>query len=395
MKRLISALLLSAVAALPAEAADKVKVGFLSTLSGPGGALGVDMRDAFLLAVKLGDGKLGGLPAEVNVVDDQQKPDIARQAVERFTKRDNVDLITGMVFSNVLLPVMPAILESGAIYLSTNTGPEDYAGEKCNPNFFAVAWQNEDIPGAMGEVMNQRGLKNVYLIAPNYPGGRETLNGFKRFYKGKIADEVYVKLGQLDYAAEIANIRAAKPDAVFFFLPGGMGINFVKQYVAAGADKDAKLYTPGFSADEDTIKAVGEPMVGILNTSQWAADLDNAANKKFVPEFQKEYSRLPTMYASQGYDVALLIDAAVSRRRQGRGQGGGAQGAQRGEVRRHPRQVPVQQEQLSDPGLLSARGLPGCERPHHQQDGRQGVQRFPGRPRRQVQDEVVSGITNA
>ena len=215
MRRLISALLLGAVAALPAAlpawAADKVKVGFLSTLSGPGGALGVDMRDGFLLAVKLGGGKLGGLPAEVDVVDDQQKPDVARQAVERFTKRDHVDLITGMVFSNVLLPVMPAILESGTIYLSTNTGPEDYAGEKCNPNFFAVAWQNEDIPGAMGEVMNQRGLKNVYLIAPNYPGGRETLAGFKRFYKGKIADEVYVKLGQLDYAAEIANMRAASP----------------------------------------------------------------------------------------------------------------------------------------------------------------------------------------
>jgi len=132
----------------------------------------------------------------------------------------------------------------------------------------------------MGEVMNQRGLKAVYLIAPNYPGGRETLAGFKRFYKGKIADEVYVKLGQLDYAAEIANMRAAKPDAVFFFLPGGMGINFVKQYVAAGGDKDPSSTRPAFSADEDTIKAVGEPMIGILNTSQWTADLDNAANKK-------------------------------------------------------------------------------------------------------------------
>ena len=313
MKRLISALLLalSATMALPAHAADKVKVGFLSTLSGPGAALGVDMRDAFLLAVKLNDGKLGSLPAEVSVADDQQKPDVGRQEVERFTKRDHVDLMTGMVFSNVLLPVMPAILESGTIYLSTNTGPEDYAGDKCNRNFFAVAWQNEDIPGAMGEVMNQRGLKNVYLIAPNYPGGRETLAGFKRFYKGKIADEVYTKLGQLDYAVEIANLRAARPDAVFFFLPGGMGINFIKQYVAAGADKDAKLYTPGFSADEDTIKAVGEPMVGILNASQWAADLDNAANKKFVAAFQKEYGRVPTMYASQAYDAALLIDAAV------------------------------------------------------------------------------------
>ncbi|MBV8188974.1 MAG: ABC transporter substrate-binding protein [Alphaproteobacteria bacterium] len=311
MKKLLSALLLSAIAALPAQAADKVKVGFLSTLSGPGGALGIDMRDGFQLAVKLNDGKLGGVPAEVDVVDDQQKPDIARQAIERFTKRDHVDLITGMVFSNVLLPVMPAILETNTIYLSTNTGPEDYAGEKCNPNFFAVAWQNEDIPGAMGEVMNQRLLTDVYLIAPNYPGGRETLQGFKRFYKGKIADEVYVKLGQLDFAAEIANIRAAKPQAVFFFLPGAMGINFIKQYVAAGANKEIALFTPGFSADEDTIKAVGDPMIGILNTAQWSPDFPNEANKKFVAAFQKEYGRPPTMYASQAYDTALLVDAAV------------------------------------------------------------------------------------
>ncbi len=307
--------LLTTVAALAlataAHAADKVKVGFMSTLSGPGAALGVDIRDGFELVAKGDGGKLGGLPAEIAVVDDQQNPETGRQVVERFTKRDRVDIITGMVFSNVLLPVMPAILASGTTYISPNTGPEDYAAEKCDPNFFVVSWQNEDVPAAMGQVMNDRNLKNVYLIAPNYPGGRETLNGFKRTYKGKIADEVYTKLGQLDYAAEIATMRAARPDAVFFFLPGGMGINFIKQYVSAGAQQDAKLYTPGFSADEDTIKPVGEAMVGILNTAQWAHDLDNAANRKFVADFQKTYGRLPTMYALQGYDAAQLIAAAV------------------------------------------------------------------------------------
>ena len=307
--------LLAAVAALAlattADAADKVKVGFMSTLSGPGAALGVDIRDGFELVAKGNGGMLGGLPAEIAVVDDQQNPETGRQIVERFTKRDRVDVITGMVFSNVLLPVMPAILASRTIYISPNTGPEDYAAEKCDANFFVVSWQNEDVPAAMGQVVNDRNIRNVYLIAPNYPGGRETLNGFKRTYKGKIADEVYTKLGQLDYAPEIATLRAAKPDAVFFFLPGGMGINFIKQYVSAGAQQDARLYTPGFSADEDTIKPVGEAMVGILNTSQWAHDLDNPANRKFVADFQKAYGRLPTMYALQGYDAAQLIAAAV------------------------------------------------------------------------------------
>ena len=307
MKRWMGAAVLAVAIAGPAAAADKVTIGFMSTLSGPGAALGVDIRDGFNLAVKNDGGKLGGLPAEVNVVDDQQNADTGRQTVERFVKRDHVDFITGMVFSNVLLPVMPAILDSKTFYISTNTGPEDYAAEKCNPFFYVVSWENEDLAAAMGLMMNDRKIGTVTLI----PGGRETLGGFKRTYKGKIVDEVYTKLGQADYATEISAIQAAKPASVFFFLPGGMGINFIKQYVGAGANKDIPLYTPGFSADEDTIKAVGEPMVGILNASQWSVDLDNAANKKFVDTFRKEYGRTPTLYASQGYDAAQLIDAAV------------------------------------------------------------------------------------
>ncbi len=295
----------------PAEAADALKVGFLTTLSGPGGALGVEIRDGFALALKERDGKLGGLPVQLEVVDDQQSADTGRQAVERLLKRDKVDVMTGIVFSNVLLPVMPAILGNDTVYLSTNTGPADYAGEKCNKNFFAVAWENEDIPAAMGKYVSESGKKSVFLIAPNYPGGRESIGGFKRLYKGKIADEVYVKMGQLDYSAELAQLRASGADSAFFFLPGGMGISFIKQLVASGLSKDVTLYAPGFSADDDTIKAVGDPMLGMFNSSQWAADLPGEANQKFVADFEKTYGRIPTLYASQGYDAALLLDGAV------------------------------------------------------------------------------------
>lgn len=298
-------------ALVPAHAAEKIKVGFLSTLSGPGGALGVDIRDGFELALKHRGGKLGGLPAELLVVDDQQNADVGRQAVERLLKRDRVDVMTGMVFSNVMLPLMPGILANDTVYLSTNTGPADYAGEKCNRNFFAVAWQNEDIPAAMGQYASERGHKGVFLIAPNYPGGRESIGGFKRLFKGKVAEEVYVKLGQLDYSSEIAQLRASGADAAFFFLPGGMGISFIKQLVASGLTKDVTLYAPGFSGDQDTIKAVGEPMLGMFNSSQWAADLPGEANRRFVADFEKAYGRIPTLYASQGYDAAMLLDSAV------------------------------------------------------------------------------------
>jgi branched-chain amino acid transport system substrate-binding protein len=312
MKRLVlAALTAAAVAATGAHAADKVKVGFISTLSGPNAALGIDIRDAFQLAVKMNGGKLGGLPAEVIVLDDQFNPDTGKQAADRLVKRDRVDFLTGIVFSNVLLAAVPPALEAKTIVVSANAGPSQLAGEQCNRYFFSASWQNDVNNGAPGMLATQREYKNVYLIAPNYPAGRDALNGFKTYYKGKIVEEVYTKLGQLDYSAEIAQIRAARPDALFFFLPGGMGVNFIKQFVAAGLSKDIRMLTAGVGADEDIIKAVGDPMLGLFNTAHWGHDLDNTQNRRFVEAFQKEYGRLPTVYAAQGYDTALLIDAAV------------------------------------------------------------------------------------
>jgi len=317
IRRTLAAGLIAALLAAPAFlstsalAADKVKIGFVTTLSGPGAALGIDIRDGFNLAIKHAGNKLGNLPVELTTLDDRQTPDAGKQAVERLLQQNKVDIITGMVFLNVLQPVLPSILETKTFYISPNTGPMDYAGAKCNPYFFVSSWQSEEIPGAMGEFMNQKGFKNVYLIGANYPGGRESIAGFKRYYKGKIANEIYTPMGQLDYAAELAQVRAAKPDSVFFFLPGGMGINFIKQYVNYGLSKDVQLFAPGFSADEDTIKPVGDALLGAVNSSFWGHDMDNPANKRFVADFEKEYGRLPTMYAAQGYDTGMLIDGAV------------------------------------------------------------------------------------
>jgi len=308
-KPLLAALLATALCTV--HAADSVKVGFVSTLSGPAAGLGVDIRDGFQLAMKHLNGKLGGIPAEVIIADDQQKPDTGKQIADRFLKKDKVDFMTGIVFSNILLTVAKPVFDSQTFYISANAGPSQLAGKDCNPYFFNIAWQNDNVAEAMGKWATDQGYKNVIGIAPNYPAGKDALNGFKRFFKGNMSDEMYTKLGQLDYAAELAQLRAAKPDAVFFFLPGGMGINFIKQFVAAGLSKEMQLITSGFSADQDTIPAVGEPMLGTFNSSHWAHDLDNAANRKFVADFEKEYKRIPSLYASQGYDAAMLMDAAV------------------------------------------------------------------------------------
>lgn len=294
-----------------ALAAEDLKIGFLSTLSGPGAALGNEIKDGFELALEQANNQLGGVKTKLIVADDQQNAGEGRQAAERLLRRDKVDLMTGMVFSNVLLPVIPRILNNDTIYISTNTGPEDYAGEKCHQNFYTVSWQNEDIPSAMGKYVTEKKHEKIFLIAPNYPGGKESIGGFKRYFEGDVADEVYVKLGQLDFAAEIAQIRASGADAVFFFLPGGMGVSFIKQLVSSGLDDQIAIYTPGFSADQDTIKSVGEPMIGMMNAAQWSPDLDNEANQAFVKAFKEKYNRIPSMYAAQGYDAGRLIDASI------------------------------------------------------------------------------------
>ena len=310
-RRPLLALSISALLATAAHAADQVKVGMLSTLSGPGAGLGIDIRDGFNLALKHMNGKLGNLPAEVIVADDQQNPEVAKQTAERLLKRDKVDFMTGTVFSNVMLAVGTPAFQNKTFFISPNAGPSQYAGAQCNPYFFNVSQQNDALHEAAGKTMQDKGFKRVALIAPNYPAGKDSIAGFKRFYKGEIGMETYTALNQLDYGAELSKMRAAGVDGVYIFLPGGLGVNFIKQFVGAGLAKDMPLSAPGFSADEDVIRSVGDSMLGTFNTTQWAHDIDNAANKKFVTDFQKEYGRMPSLYASHGYDAARLMDSAV------------------------------------------------------------------------------------
>jgi len=294
-----------------ARAADPIRVGVALDISGPFAAGGAETRDAINLAVRLLDGKLGGYPAEFLQADTAGSPDQARQAVDRFIQQNKISLFTGPTPSNVALAVGPALFAAKVPYISNNPGPSQYAGPQCNPYFFGSAYQNDTWDEAAGQHATNQGYKTAFIIAPNYPAGRDHLTGFKRTFKGSIASEVYSKVGQLDYAAELAQVRALKPSTVYFFLPGAMGINFIKQFVASGLSKDTVLVTGPASADEDTIAAVGEPMLGLFSGSQWSHDLSNPANQRFVAEFRKAYNRLPTFYAAQAYDTVMAMDAAV------------------------------------------------------------------------------------
>lgn len=287
-----------------AQASD-LKVGFLSTLSGGGAGLGVDIRDGFLLALD----EAGADNVEVVVEDTQRKPEVAVQVADEFIQREEVDVLTGIVFSNIALAVVPSAVNQGKFYISPNAGPSQLAGRGCHENYFNVAWQNDAMHEAAGAHANDAGYESAFIMAPNYPAGQDGLTGFKRFYEGEVVSEVYTRLGQTDYAAEIAQIRASEADVAYFFLPGGMGISFLKQYADAGVD--IPLIGPGFSFDQTILPAVGDAAAGVRNTSEWSPDLDTAANAAFVEGFRAAYDRTPSMYAAQGYDAAQLLLSAM------------------------------------------------------------------------------------
>jgi branched-chain amino acid transport system substrate-binding protein len=286
-------------------AAAEVKVGMITTLSGGGAGLGIDVRDGFLLALAQSDRD----DIEVIVEDDQRKPDIAVQLADRMIQAEDVDVLTGIIWSNLAMAVVPSATAQGVFYLSPNAGPSQLAGAGCHPNYFNVAWQNDNLHEAAGAYANSAGYTNSFILAPNYPAGRDALTGYKRFYQGDLAGELYTQLGQTDYAAEIAQIRASGADSVFFFLPGGMGISFLKQYADSGVD--IPVLGPAFSFDQGILQAVGDAALGVVNTSQWSKDIDNPVNAAFVESFQAEYGRLPSLYASQGFDTANLLISAL------------------------------------------------------------------------------------
>jgi len=290
--------------------AETIKIGYMTTLSGGAGIIGKQMKNAVELAMEHKGGKLGGMDAEVIFVDDQRKPDVAKQLANKLIKSEKVDVIGGIIWSNLMMAIHKQVTRSDTLLISSNAGPSSIAGSGCHKNFVSMSWQNDQTTEAMGEYMNTVGVKSVYAMAPNYQAGKDMISGFKRFYKGEVVREVYTKLGQTDFQAELSALRAAKPPATFIFQPGGMGINFVKQWKQAGMDDVSKLYTV-FSVDGISLPALKDTALGTISTQTWSPDLDNAINKKFVADYKSKYGGYPSFYAAQAYDTILAIDHAV------------------------------------------------------------------------------------
>ena len=312
MKRILTtAIAMSLATAVPALA-DTVKVGYMTTLSGGAGIIGKQMQNAVNLAMEHTGGKLGGMDAEVIFVDDQRKPDVAKQLANRLVKSDKVDVVAGVIWSNLMMAIHKPVTRSGTLLISSNAGPSPIAGSGCHENFVSMSWQNDQTPEGMGKYMQDAGIKSVYLMAPNYQAGKDMLSGFKRHYKGDVVAEVYTQLGQSDFQAELSTLRAAKPEATFIFQPGGMGINFVKQWNQAGMDSVSKLYTV-FTVDGVSLPALKDTALGVVSTQTWSPDLDNAMNKKFVADYKAKFGGYPSFYAAQAYDTMMAIDYAAGK----------------------------------------------------------------------------------
>ncbi|MSQ62451.1 MAG: ABC transporter substrate-binding protein [Betaproteobacteria bacterium] len=307
---LLAGLIATAFLSAPASAQQKVKIGFITTLSGPQGVIGNDMRNSVEMALDHLGRKIGGLDVEIIYGDDQVKPDVGKQVAEEMLKKHQVHFVSGIIWSNVMLAVAPTVTGAGTFMIGTNAGPNQLAGDQCNELFFSTSWQNDQTPEAMGKYMQDAGLQDVYVMAPNYAAGKDMVTGFKRYFKGRIVDEVYTRLGQTDYQAELSQLRSKNPKAVFVFLPGGMGIQFLKQYSEAGLRGQFPLYSV-YTVDELSIPAVKHAALGQLETRYWSQDLKNEANVKFVGDYKKKHGRPPSFYGAQSYDGMMLIDSAV------------------------------------------------------------------------------------
>ena len=312
MRRLALAALAATALMVPPAFAETVKVGYMTTLSGSAGIIGKQMQNAVNLALEHTGGTLGGKPAEVIFVDDQRKPDVAKQLANRLVKSDRVDVVAGVIWSNLLMAIHKPVTRSGTLLISSNAGPSPLAGKDCHENFVSMSWQNDQTPEGMGKYLDEAGVKAVYLMAPNYQAGKDMISGFKRHYTGEVVAEVYTKLGQSDFQAELSTLRAAKPEATFVFQPGGMGINFVKQWHQSGMDQVSNLYTV-FTVDNLSLPALKDTALGVISTQTWSPDMDNDMNRRFVADYKTQFGGYPSFYAAQAYDTMMAIDHAVAK----------------------------------------------------------------------------------
>jgi branched-chain amino acid transport system substrate-binding protein len=294
-----------------AAAQEKIRIGLIYTLSGAPSTLGQQSKNGFELALKSLGGKMGGKDVELFVADDELKPDVAIQKVRGMLERDRVDFVVGPIFSNILVAIHKPVIDAGKILISTNAGTSNFAGAGCNANFFVTSYQNDQIFEAVGEASNRLGYKRVYVLVPNYPAGKDAIAGFKRTYKGEIIDESLLPLNTTDFGPEVSKIAASKADALFTFMPGGLGINLLNTFIQAGLKGKLPIVST-FTADEATLPVLKDNAVGIYGVLTWAPNMDNAANKKFVSEYEAAYNAVPASYAMQAYDAAMLINSAVA-----------------------------------------------------------------------------------
>ncbi len=289
-----------------------IKIGFISTFSGPVAAIGNDMRNAFELGLDHMGRKLGGLPVEVIYEDDEIKPEVGVQKTQKLIESDHVDFIVGYIWSNVMLAALKPLVDSKTMTIDANAGPSQLAGELCSPYVVSTSWQNDQTPAAIGLYMNQKGVKTAFLMGPNYAAGKDMLAGVQTTFKGQIVGEELTRWpDQLDFSAELSKARAAKPDAIFVFYPGGAGVQFVTQYAQSGLKGQIPLYT-AFTIDDLSLPRLKDLAVGVPGAQEWVNDLPNDANKKFVADYKAKYKTSPSFYGAQSYDAVALIDSAVT-----------------------------------------------------------------------------------
>ena len=318
MKKLIAAavaaLTLAAAAPEPATAADPVKIGMILPMTGPFQSTGKQIEAAAKLYMQQNGDTVAGQKIELIVKDDAGVADTTKRLAQELVVNDKVKFLTGFGLTPLALaagPIatrakVPEIVMAAATSSITEQSPFVVRTSQTLPQVSVV----------IADWAAQNGIKKVVTLVSDYGPGIDAETWFKKRYSeagGQVVESLRVPLQNPDFAPFLQRAKDAAPDAMFIFVPSGVGSIFVRQFVERGLDKSGiKLIGPGDVTDDDILNGMGDAALGVITAQHYSAVHDSAENKKFVEAFKKANNGMrPNFMAVAGYDGMHLIYKAL------------------------------------------------------------------------------------
>ncbi|CAA7617917.1 ABC transporter substrate-binding protein [Magnetospirillum sp. SS-4] len=300
--------------ALPASTAagnPTIVVGVIATLSGPGAMAGQDSLDGFTTALRQMGGRFANQEVRVVPVDDRGSPDVAMQVTRRLLEREKVDFILTAVSQASMAAIVKPLNESRTFILNLDAYPDGLFGARCSASLFGLGTPPDAVSEAAGMHFANEKYRRLVVIGHDTRQTDMAVAALRRTWGGEDVTVLKARHGAATFAPEIRRIRELAPDAVYTLLSGGMGLALVRDYAAAGLKADIPLLGVWSNFERPHLTAMDDQGLDLLNVAPWSPDLDSPLNKRMISDFELEYGRPATSWVAQGYDSALLLEAAM------------------------------------------------------------------------------------